>query len=101
MADNPSNVIQLFEHLKEQVNIERNMPPLRGGGGDGTLGGMEARVAKVEASLEHIRSDITDIKTDLRGVRDNARTDFRLLFGAIITVAIGLAGIMAKGFHWF
>ncbi len=27
--------------------------------------------------------------------------DFRLLFGALIAVALGLAGMMAKGFGWF
>jgi hypothetical protein len=27
-------------------------------------------------------------------------TDFRVLFGALIAIAVGLAGIMAKGFHW-
>jgi len=28
------------------------------------------------------------------------QTDFRLLFGAIIAVTLGLAALMAKGFHW-
>mgnify|MGYP000722284598 FL=1 len=30
----------------------------------------------------------------------NRTTDFRLIFGAIITVALGLAALMAKGFGW-
>lgn len=34
-------------------------------------------------------------------MRANARGDFRILFGAIISVALGLAAIMVKGFHWF
>jgi len=29
------------------------------------------------------------------------RAFFRQLFGALIAVALGLAGLMAKGFHWF
>ncbi len=62
--------------------------------------GMEARVAKLEAHVEHIRSDLNEIKLDLREIRRDARTDFRQLFGAIIIVALGLAGLMAKGFHW-
>ena len=34
-------------------------------------------------------------------LRDAVESDFRILFGAIITVALGLATLMAKGFHWF
>ncbi len=63
-------------------------------------GGMEARVAKLESTAEHMRDDVHDIKADLRSIRDSARTDFRILFGAIIAVALGLAGLMARGFHW-
>lgn len=62
--------------------------------------GMEARVAKLEAHIEHIQGDINEIKTDIREIKRDARTDFRLLFGALIFVALGLAGLMAKGFHW-
>jgi len=61
---------------------------------------MEPRVAKLEAAVEHIRRDIGDIKSDVRALRDNARSDFRFLFGAVIAVALGLAGMMARGFHW-
>jgi hypothetical protein len=71
--------------------------PLGGGPHDP---GMEARVAKLEAHIEHIQSDITEIKSDVREIKRDARTDFRLVFGAIIFVALGLAGLMAKGFHW-
>ncbi len=66
----------------------------------GHIDGMEPRVAELEATVEHVRSDIADIKGDLRALRGEARTDFRLLFGAIIVVALGLAGFMAKGLHW-
>jgi hypothetical protein len=74
---------------------------LKGGNGDGTSDGMEARIAKLEAAVEHIQRDIGEIRTDVRSLRDNGRSDFRTLFGAIIAVALGLAGLMAKGFHWF
>lgn len=73
---------------------------LLSGGGGGTSDGMEARVAKLEAAVQHIQSDIGEIKTDVREMKRDARTDFRLLFGALIAVALGLAGIMAKGFGW-
>jgi hypothetical protein len=91
------NIVNLNERLSAQAIPE----PLKTGGSDGTFNGMEARVAKLEAGIEHIQRDATEIKTDIRGLRGEARTDFRLLFGALIFVALGLAGIMAKGFKWF
>jgi hypothetical protein len=54
----------------------------------------------LEAHVAHIRDDLSAIKTDIRDIRDAARTDFRLLFGALIGVALGLAGLMARGFGW-
>jgi hypothetical protein len=68
-------------------------------GGDGS--GVSVRLAKLEASVEHIQSDIQDIRTDIRAMKGSAERDFRILFGAIIVVALGLAGLMAKGFKWF
>lgn len=89
---------ELARELLEGVEHKRE--PSGGAGGDGTSG-MEARVAKVEAAIEHIQTDISEIKGDIRSLRADARTDFRTLFGAIIAAALGLAGLMAKGFHWF
>ena len=63
-------------------------------------GDMEARVAKLEAAMDYVQRDIGEIRKDVREIKDHARTDFRLLFGALIAVALGLAGLMAKGFHW-
>lgn len=62
--------------------------------------GMEARVAKLEASMEFVQRDIAEIKSDIREIKRDARGDFRLLFGAIISMGLGLAGLMAKGFGW-
>jgi hypothetical protein len=77
---------------------------IQGPQGPGDGGDMEARVAKLEAHAEHLQSDITDIKNHIEGLRTDISgirtTDFRLIFGAIITVALGLAWLMAKGFHW-
>lgn len=74
-----------------------------GGPGDND-GGMEARVAKLEAAMEFVQRDIAQLKQDVRELRSDIlgirTTDFRLLFGAIIAVALGLAGLMAKGFGW-
>lgn len=60
-------------------------------------GGMEARVAKLETTVEYIQRDVAELRADVKGIRT---TDFRLIFGAIITVALGLAALMAHGFHW-
>lgn len=60
----------------------------------------EARMARLEATAEHILREIGDVKADAREIKKDARSDFRLLFGAVIAVALGLAGLMAKGFHW-
>lgn len=73
---------------------------LKSGDGDGTSGGMEARVVKLEVIAEHTLRDLGEIKTDVRELRQHARPDFRTLFGALITVALGLAALMAKGFGW-
>jgi len=61
---------------------------------------MEARVAKLESDMEYVKRDISEIKGDVREIRRDMRSDFRVLFGAIIATAIGLAGMMAKGFNW-
>jgi hypothetical protein len=65
---------------------------------------MEARLAKLETAVEFIQRDIKELKEDLRAVKSDINgirtTDFHILFWAIITVALGLAGLMSKGFHW-
>lgn len=61
---------------------------------------MEARVAKLESDVENIKNSIKDIKDDVREIKRDARTDFRLLFGALIVATLGLASLMAKGFNW-
>ena len=77
--------------------IRRYMTLSSGGGGGGNL---EARVAKLEASVHHIQNDIADIKFDIREIKKDAKADFTKLFGALIFVALGLAGLIAKGFDW-
>lgn len=63
--------------------------------------GVEARLAALEAHSAHIQSDVVEIKADLKQLARALERDFRLLFGALITAALGLAFVMAKGFHWF
>lgn len=84
------------------MNKVTNFPTARfsNRGNDNGGSDLEARVAKLESDVNHIRSDIRDIKTDIKELRNNQRTDFRTLFGALIFAALGLASLMAKGFGW-
>jgi hypothetical protein len=68
-------------------------------GGDGG-NQMHARIAKLESDVGHIQADVREIKDDLKEIKSDAKIDFRLLFGALIAAAIGLAGLMARGFGW-
>ena len=63
------------------------------------LGGLEARIARLEAILEFQR-DIADIKAELQIMRAKARSSFWLMFVTLIVVALGLAWLLASGFHW-
>jgi len=90
-----------------------------GSGGGET---MERQLGKLESDVEHIKTDVSGLRADLREFRSEIRSeigelrsethsevgklrdlherDFRVLFGAIIVVAIGIASIMAKAFGW-
>lgn len=57
---------------------------------------MEPRVAVLEKSVSHIETDIAEMKQDLRSI-------LRFVLGAYAAIAasaLGLAGLMAKGFGW-
>lgn len=61
---------------------------------------METRVARLDTSVEHIRRDVSDLRQDVREIRSLMAIDFRVTWAGLIAVALGLAGMMAKGFHW-
>lgn len=87
-------------------------------GGPPDDGGMEARVAKLEAAVEYILRDVGEMKGELKimnqavrkfgddvnvefkSLRSEAKADLHKTFAALVFVALGLAGIMAKGFGW-
>jgi hypothetical protein len=89
-----------MRQLETEIDVSNAAAGVAMGGGGPHDPGMEARVAKLESDVGHIQRDVSDIKTDVREIRTVMEKDFRLLFGALITVAIALAGLMAKGFHW-
>ena len=61
---------------------------------------MEPRVVKLETHVEYIRRDLDGIRMDVRKHRNETRSEFRILFSALITASLGLAAIVAKGFGW-
>jgi tetrahydromethanopterin S-methyltransferase subunit G len=83
---------------------------------------MEARLARLETHTEHINANVADLraglgrlevkvdqgfarvdaKVDQLSARLDAKIDrnFLILGGMIVSLSIGMAGLMAKGFHW-
>ena len=55
---------------------------------------------EMREELREIRSDMREMRGDMREMRRASTTDFRILFGALIAVAVGLAGTMARAFGW-
>jgi hypothetical protein len=88
----------------DDVPAGRSHDPIDRGIGRVEDNGMEPRLAKHETAVEFIQREIKELKDDLRAAKSDINgirtTDFRILFGAIIAVALGLAGLMSKGFHW-
>ncbi|RZI59150.1 MAG: hypothetical protein EOP37_12875 [Rubrivivax sp.] len=66
------------------------------------------KVATLETHVDRMQYELSEFKAEMREFRKETRAeltairthDFRLMFGAIITVAIGVAALTAKGFHW-
>ncbi len=61
---------------------------------------MESRIAVLEEIASSTKSTLRELREDVRWVRDKQETDFRIMFGVLITAALGLATLMARGFHW-
>ncbi len=88
-------IVTLKQESHEATDIS-----LKNSGGDGTSGGMEARVARLESDVEHIKTTTGEIRLDIRELRKKIDDHFLILGGMIVAVALGLAGLLAKGFHW-
>jgi hypothetical protein len=65
------------------------------------VGVLKIDVAVLKNDSAYIRRDVSELRTGVEGLRVSQERDFRVLFGAIIFVALSLAGLMAKGFGWF
>ena len=57
----------------------------------------DARVAQLEELIEYVQRDIAEIKTDLEILR---RSDLHLALMVGLVVAIAVAALVAKVFHW-
>ena len=110
-----------FKSIDGGVSQTDYVTPFVSNGSGGHVS-LDARVAKRASSVAHIQSDSAEINTDLRDMRaehksdlaqmraeqksdiadlrTDQRQDFRILFAALSAVALGLAGLMAKGFGW-
>ena len=78
--DEDSNVYNLDAYRSQPVAPATD--PLNIGGGGGTFGGMEARVAKLEADVEHIKNDVAELKgfvNEIRGVLTALQVNFATL----------------------
>jgi hypothetical protein len=60
----------------------------------------ESGVAKLQGVIEDVQRDIAEIKTELLILRSDKRSDMRWVFAALLVVALGLAALLAKEFHW-
>jgi hypothetical protein len=63
---------------------------------------MEGRVAVLEANIGFLKEEITEVRKDVRelrgdisGLRAQDEKNFRLLFGSLIAMALGLGGLMS------
>ena len=53
-------------------------------------------------NLKHCeyRRNLDSVAEDLGDIRKGMRKYFRTLLGALVVFALGLAGLLAKGFGW-
>ncbi|MBT9425804.1 hypothetical protein KI694_09710 [Enterobacter oligotrophicus] len=67
---------------------------------DGRVARIESDISYIKRDIQDLKGDIKDVRSDIKDIRSDMRTDFRITFTALIAVALGLAGIMARGFGW-
>lgn len=55
---------------------------------------------RIESDVAHLRERLAGVERDVKQLAQHQERDFRVLFGALMTVAVGLATRAAKGFGW-
>lgn len=73
------------------TELERRMESLPKGGGDGTSGGMEARVARLESDVEHIKTTLQSLDTRVSGVHSDVGS-IKVTLGKLETSVSNLPG---------
>lgn len=97
MSASVHNLAAIRDRIAELQKEPLRRQPLKGGSGNGTNDGMEARVAKIEAFLEVIRNEVVALRGDGRDVRDRLiRLEERVAHlpskGFIFTTAMAIVG---------
>lgn len=92
----------LNEFGKASVSSAKKIPVETSISGDdnGSMSDLPARVAVLEQIAKDTRDVLKDMREDSKAMRERSERDFRLLFGALITAALGMAGLLAHGFKW-
>lgn len=100
-ADNVVSLVRRNQAVLDEMQAQSAAgPAIAPGSGGPHTPDMEARVAVLEQIAKITAETLSEVKSKLRILRENHDRDFRLTFAAVVTVALGLAGLMAKGFHW-
>lgn len=92
--------LRLVQTNEDGLGLDRPASPLQTGDGDGTSGGMEARVAKLEAHMEHVRADVTAMKSDVSVLKTDVaglkvKVDHLPSKGFIVTTVVGTGAVLA------
>jgi len=67
---------------------------------DAKLGKLADMMIEMSADVKALHNASGRIEARLDKIDDRRERDFRLAIGAIVTVTLGLAGLMAHGFKW-
>ena len=96
-APNPTD--KVLSAIQEAIDAPRLPFPDRSGRRAAEPAGLEARVTRLETVIEFQRN-LSEIRTELETMRTDARSAFRLILAVLMVIALGLAWLLAKGFHW-
>lgn len=106
MSDN-----RVYGFGRDLTEMQQNLDRLKGGGGDGTSGDMETRVARLESDMEHVKRSLTsldgrvgNVQKDVGEIRVHLATvqnemkhlpSKGYIFGVALSMLAAAGGIMA------
>jgi len=86
------------------MDTNPSLPPSPGppypGAIEARVGVLEQIAVSTKEILVEIKQHIREIKREMNNMRSDQRSDFRLIFSALVATALGLAGVMAHGLNW-